>query len=434
MADTDQKDLDFDELHQAVNALMDQAQKGKSGKKQAPHNLKPAAPLGDKPLILDDDEKTTGTDDTLASKQGDSQDDTQVKVAVKRPLPQLVSHRGPRGRAMDIVGPRAAGPITPPSAQIKREAPVLQPTKPIAPEPIVSVEPPVEAEKPATEVKEPSDDVLASLDLQDSPVPKTAPIMTHQKSEWPDPLDVHEFNKDDEPVKSDDVEEPKPEAPAGETEEKLTKDATDEAQPTLESEEEVKQEVGDELAKDEDPLLAEPTSTPFLATKVEKRPLGAYTDTVPNKLPDEKTEASADNEVEVDKIAAPSPLPTQQQPEELSPEVVAVESAEPEMQADAPEDVPDEQPEDEGVNMDSLRTMAIPQQYKEADKAESAGSRPVFDTKEYHPAIEAHAQAAKHGSASGWIMGILLIILLIVALGVAYYLITGGLDFSTLFS
>lgn len=393
MADTSKKDLDFDELHQAVNALMDQSQKGKPAKRRIQSEPKllstNSTPLG---VALGDDKKTTDYHKDT--------EDTRVAVTVRRTLPALTTHRGARGRAMDVVGPRPAPALAPPSAQPKREAASLKPSGALVPERITPIIPPTVAGKPESEKHEPSDDVLASLNLHDGSV------MKHQKNEWPDPLDVHGFKDENNPESK----------PAHKAENLIPEETGQTRKP---------EEIADKQAEEPQEKPADENATPFLATKVEKRPLGAYASTSTDKAAEEKPEAKSEDEQSNEKIDTPSPLPAQQQPEELRPEVVAVESAEPESrpgEADEPE-----------ASVDDLRHMAIPQQYKESEKASPTDARPVFDTKEYHTAIETHA-SARHSSLGSWIMGITLLILLIVALGVAYYLITGSLDFSALFT
>jgi len=406
MADKTTKDLDFDELHKAVNALMDKAQKGGKSKASKPAT-QPTVVDTDVPVVLDKPKDEPKVERELP-------EDNNVKVTVKRPLPNVTLHGGSHGRAMDVISPRSSRPeIAPPSVSAKREAPTLQPTtRDIKPEPAA----PVAAEqRDALSLKQPGspdlNEALASLDMEDAPTLKTdnAPTMTHQKNEWPDPLDMH-----------DDAAKPEP------AEESVAPEPTQTAEP----------------AKDESPTMqkdeAEPdvpeTSSPFLTTKVEKRPLGAYSDAPAEQdisRVDPQTESAEPNvgnpvPPQSDKDA-PNPLSQQAQPEELSPEVVAVESSEPEF---SPEGIS----EDDVTQSADLRSMSIPSQYRDdPDKADEDKQRPVFDTKEYHPAIEAHVGSHKHSAAGSWVMAIILLIVLIALLGAAYYFITGGLDFSSLF-
>ncbi|HEU5187977.1 MAG TPA: hypothetical protein VFT87_05770 [Candidatus Saccharimonadales bacterium] len=345
-------DLDLDELHEAVNALMDQAGKGKTKKAPVlPFVEKQQAALAEPPKKA------------VSANAGE-------KIAVKRPLPTLVTNRS-RGRTMDAMNPKPTPKIAPPSVQAKRQAPTLQPTgAPIVPDPPKAAASPPPA--PQSSFAEPGDDVLASIDMKQE-LPQ--PTLTHQKSEWPDPLEVHGF-KDQEPSQEDPELVGNPVSP-------------------------IKPDPDDE--RPERPA-AEEANTPFVTTKVEKRPLGAFAATPP---PVEKPE--------------PATVETSQ-PKEFSPEVIAVESAEPALH---------QQPEKE-ADMDDLRQMAIPQQYQQAPKTSGKDSRPVFDTKEYHPPIVAAHTAHRTGSSLGWVLILLFAVILVGALIAAYYMMTGSLDLTQL--
>lgn len=317
------KELDFDELHQAVNALMDPP--GKS--KKAPAESRTQASVASEPPHTTAPPKTA-SEDTIA-------------VTVKKPLPKIATSRGSHGRAMDVVGPKAPSKLTPPSSQTKRLAPTLQPTKAT-----------IEAEEPTPQV----------LPHQPAPQVSEAPAL----GEWPDPLDVHGFSLQDD--KTPDAQE---------------------------------------------------TSTPFVTKKVEKRPLGAYAETTKaDSVTSEDTMPSNEDVPEPNKPT----LTTVQQPKELSPEVMAVESAEAEFHPEPAQQEP------EAPSADDLRQMAIPQQYKTNDKEVSSQERPVFDTKEYHPAIEAHSTRR----SKGWLALVIFALVLIATLAGAYYIMTGGFDFSML--
>lgn len=342
------KELDFDELHQAVNALMDEA--GKPKVKKIPAESRATAPS------------------TPAAARPATSNAESIPVSVKRTLPKVNSGRGARGQAMDVVGPKPAVKVTPPSAKPKRLAPSLQPVNKITPEPPVP-QPPAMPDTP--------------LDQPEDPAQKTGPTMTHTDHTWPDPLDL------------------KQEAAAAEVE-KAHLDAKPE----------------------------EESATPFVTTKVEKRPLGAYTETAKPEepapeVPVPKEETPADPVLaNIDEPSKPSQMAVQQ-PKELSPEVVAVESAEPEFHPETTVKPESNDP----PTQDELRTMAIPQQYQTTEKEASAEERPVFDTKEYHPAIEAHTSRPR---SNAWVMIIIFIVVLGLTLAVAYYVITGGFDLSAL--
>ncbi len=361
MADKNEKDLDFDELHKAVNALMDQTQKGRS-RVEKQQTVRAEEPVPTQPKQVEP--------------IPDTEDDGKIQVNVKRPTAAVAKHRGSHGRAMDVVGPIRREAPAPPSNRPKREAAAIQPTQQVKPEPVA----PVVTEPVATpDTSQDLNDALATLDKQESkPAAAEMSAMTHHKNDWPDPLDV--LADDDEKHH----DQPESSEPA----------------PTVEVKE-------DQPAQD-DSLESE---SPFVTTKVEKRPLGAYSDSTP-AVEDEQPAAAKD---------APIHTPPQSQPEEFNPAVVAVESAESNPRS---EDQEDDKPD--------LRAMAIPQQYADSDKQDNDSSRPVFDTKEYHPAITAHSGSSSHNPIGAWIMAIVLIGLLVGVLIGAYYLITGGLDFSAL--
>lgn len=434
MADNDPKDLDFDELHEAVNALMSQTQKGspKPAKDDTKSDDKPAGP----PPKKQDDP---------------ADDDNKVQVSVKRPAAAPTTtatvrpHRGSHGRAMDVVGPREKPELTPPSARARREGATLQPTQDVKPEEIAPTIVPERAPLPEASEQGGSNDLneaLASLDKHESAM-DTGSTLTHQKSEMPDPLDVMGgSDKNDEPQQESDSSDA-----AADTDTEATNTDAPAEQP--EAEEHPAPTV--EPAEDEpaNQLDRQESDSPFVTTKVEKRPLGAYSNVAAEPAeaePEDSSQASTDTSPGAPEEDAPSPLPPQPQPEEFNPAVVAVESAELEdVSAEVPEaeDLPEEpapqpaeepqQPEQQEPENTDLRSMQIPQQYQAAEATSGDAPRPVFDTKEYHPAIEAHTGgSAHHGALGAWLMAIVLLALLIAVLGAVYYFITGGLDFSAL--
>jgi hypothetical protein len=369
--DTTQKDLDFDELHKAVSELMDKAQKGRS--KRSKQSAKPVT----QESASSDESVVVKTTNESTKPVVEPEENTNVTVTVKRPLPTLTSHKTSHGRAMDVVGPRDRPKTAAPSAAVRHQAQALQPTgadlTPEAPMPVVVSEHQTLAEKPKTPNE--LEEALASLGKQGNTQPsEVGPTMTHQADKLLEP---------------DAEEQPAP----AEKEEKEPENAT-----------------------------------PFITTKVEKRPLGAYAAAASADDKAEPEEASkAEKATDDDKLTKadqedmPNPLPAQPQPAELGPEVVAVESAESESSKTPAQDEQD------------YRAMGIPQQYHEFYSEEDDSPRPVFDTTQYHPAIEAHA-STHHSALGSWVMVILFIVLLLVVLGAVYYFLTGSLDFTALFT
>lgn len=145
---------------------------------------------------------------------------------------------------------------------------------------------------------------------------------------------------------------------------------------------------------DEESELAElkmpqANSTPFVnADKVEKRPLGAYSEYSPDEAKP--------------KPAAVQPKETENSsvPPELSPDMLAVESGE--SLPERPEPKP-----------------SISPQYKKADKAVDTTPRPVYDAQDYHPPLlEAKVERKKMAI---WLK-IVIVVAILVLLGVGGYL------------
>jgi len=353
-------DLDLDELHEAVSAMMDES-KSKRGKPSSDMPAPMATPKTDVPSLA---EPVAVNKPEPASAPSASE-----KIEVKRPLPNLSIGR-PRGRAMDVFTPKPAMPSVP--AKVKRQAATLQPTQQVIVEPPKAVV--AEMPKPAQTPEPPALPEVAIPDqnLADQSQATALPSPKMVENEWPDPLDGF-INKTNA--------EPAPEAPS------LT-------------------QAPDENAEQNAPMVS-----PFLNTKVEKRPLGAYSSDVPPALPEGSQIPAADlpaNNPEVEprpEFDQPTVIEQPPQPEEFTME-------------------PDFQ---------EARQATIPQQYQTDPKETNTDSRPVFDTKDYHPPIQA-SHGASHNSAIGWIMIIVFAVLLIGALLFAFYMMTGGLDFSVLFN
>jgi hypothetical protein len=419
------KEMDLEELDQEVSKLMDQASKAKAKPASAP----PAATTTAKPVVADD------------------KDDTSVPV--RRASLQITPRK--KGIAMDIVQPKVATP-PPPSNRPARVAPTLQPTKPVVldepakeekpadtPEPQAAApDQPEKQEKPELEV---NDSTLAAIDMQSDgsahPTPAGQDDSVH-KSVWPDPLEVHGFKDEDgkkpepkatpEANAEDDAPAPAPQ-PTMQHTMVVTPPSDQPAEPEAKPEAEPEPEAPEEAAEKD-----KSQTSPFLETKVEKRPLGAYADKPAEtakkddtpKIDDPKQDGHAAPEEATSNRPEPASIAVQT-PKELSAEVVAVESAEPEFTPGAPKA---EEPEEQN-DMDSLRQMAIPQQYHEAEKEPSKEDRPLFDTKEYHPPLQP-AATPRHSSKAGTIITFILIFLMMAAAAFAYFVVTGAIDISGL--
>lgn len=441
------KDLDFDELHEAVNKLMVQAQKPKTKREPAKSVAKavsrPSVKVAERPAK---DEKPAKPAEKEAPKPT-QEDETPVNITVRtKPAVKVLPKK--RGMAMDVVQAAKPSAVAPPSARAARTAPTLQPTGPVTPEPPkpreTSVVPPAEAPAPA-ESNDVSDDMLASLNMQTDGDEQKKTLFEDEKpaaSVFPDPLEVHGFTDDKVAIP-----EPTPVAPAADTtpvaaEHDPLLDDTD-AQPAANDWH--MPAASDEQKPPEPTPAAEPETqakpaeiapelpaTPFVNTKVEKRPLGSFA-AAPAPAPAQPTLTKTDNPVTPQSPAAddekpePAAIDTPATPAELKPEIVAVESAEADYAKAGWEKPQDDEP------VGDLRHMSIPQQHHGHDKAPAKDERPVFDTKNYHPPLQPVATAKHHtGSKAGAILTVILIILLIAAGVGAYFVATGSIDLTSL--
>jgi hypothetical protein len=439
------KELDFDELHEAVNKLMDQAQKPKAKREPAKSVAKavtrPSVKVAERSAEKD-------SKDVPAAAEPEEDAGSAINVTVRKPAAKIAPKK--RGMAMDVVQAAKPSAVAPPSARTARTAPTLQPTGPVRIEPpsprAASVAPVAsdESPKPSAE-SEVGDDMLASLNMESDGTAKPKTIVEEHKSDFPDPLEVHGFTGGDEPAKRIAA----PEAPAaplaGPTMAhgavSMTQPKTDEEDPLLKDDDEALAKNQWDMPEDEEPARdaavpnqpeaapaeaapAEPAGTPFVNAKVEKRPLGAYSDAAPTPVavPQATPEPQAPTQ---DERAEAARVETPAAPEELNPEVVAVESADIDYsQAHNEQEAP----------LNTLRQMAIPQQYHAGEKKSSKHDRPIFDTKDYHPPLQPVATAKHHtGSKAGAILTLVLIILLVAAGVGAYFVATGSIDITRIF-
>lgn len=251
---------------------------------------------------------------------------------------------------MDVVHPSSdmRVPFVPPRPSV-REAADIQPV--VAPEP---------ASEPAPASQEPA------------VTPATA---------WPDPLDFHGFN--------------------------MTDNAQD-ATPTSTNQDDIKTQFDSASSEAASDQLA-PLESPFLAdAKVEKRPLGAFADSIATpaadepQLPDEAPSSDNDRPIETD-----TPLPAELQDNLLSIESnedtasVATETAPvtPAFPPAAPVASPDVQ-------------ISIAQQYVEQPSTGDKPAGSIFDVDSYHKPI---AHPKKH--KSGWMVALWIVLLLILGVG-----------------
>lgn len=190
-------------------------------------------------------------------------------------------------------------------------------------------------------------------------------------------------------------------------------------------------EIPTQQTKDDDQVDSDtqPMSTPFLSdAKVEKRPLGAYSDAVSDEPID-----SADSESDVD--AGPvTPLPAELQDDVLSLESKqslsqapvagqtgeeAEVATEPDMPEKKVETLPVVDPEPE------LPVPPIIQQYKEQPSSAAQTSGAIFDTEHYHTPL-VHSPKKK----TGWLVVLWIFSLIVIGAGLgvaAYYFVLPNL-------
>jgi len=391
------KELNFDELHQAVSQIMDQ--KGKPQRSAATKVTPPNRPIAETP-------KQPLPKPEIKPIAAPKPADRGIPVAVRRSPAKLTPR--PRGMAMDVVQtPKPTPP--PPSAQASRTGATIQPSHLVQPEPSEPAAEPV-----APQQNDISDDMLAGINMQSDAVPKPSPsnappLAPQPEPSFPDPLDVASDQQPEPPTSGDgsllrDDDNASPAKNTWEMPDPLADEQAEQPEPQPEA-----------------PSIAqqpEPISTPFVKTNVIKRPLGAYAAVAPEPpKPAPKQE-----------LALPEPPEDE---ELLLPEGPSAPEPKPESTAPV-EPTPETKPEHPAGPLDNLRQMSIPQQYKSADKEPNHAERPVFDTKNYHtpikPPTAAPRAATSSGSRAGMWVSIILLVILIAAGVVAYFIATGAID------
>ncbi len=386
------KELNLDELHQAVSQMMDQ--KGKPPRSVAAKVTPPSRPIAETP-------QQPVPKPTFTPIAAPKPVDRGMPVTVRRSPAKLTPR--PRGMAMDVV--QTVKPtVTPPSSQPSRTGATIQPTHTVQPEPSKPTP------QPTTPKEDVSDDMLAGINMQSDFVPKPSPSNAPQpEPSFPDPLDV--AGDQQTPPKSD-------------SQDLLHDDNTMPTKNTWEMPDPLADEPAEEpTSEPEAPSIApqpEPTGTPFVKTNVSKRPLGAYAAANPAPEPPKLAQS--------EELALPAPPEAD---ELLLPEESSAFEHTPESPTE-PVPAPEPKVEQPSGTLENLRQMSIPQQYKSAEKEPSHAERPVFDTKNYHtpikPPAAAPRAASSGGSRAGMWVSIILLVILIAAGVVAYFIATGGID------
>lgn len=347
-------DINFEELDKAVNsALQQSAPKTAPPQEETPVAVPEAVP----PLMKDE---STG--------------------AAER---QSVTETTPpkrRGQFMDMVHP-SSDMIRPSAVLPSRQAATIQPLDPVIINEAGQKVPEREPE-PAPQDEVGTEDHSSAI--HSSVVSEDEPAL---KSEWPDPLDVMEQTE----------QERQGDAPTA-----LDESATPISDIANEEESDVSVQYADHHAEiDADNTVREPeeATTPFISgADLEKRPLGAFTstDTVSDEVASEDATEPSHTDETHDSLPdnVREDLPMVPVPQELTPEVVSVESDDP---SRSPEETEGDPVPDEATPDTVGMTASISPQYKNTESSsDDQGDHPVFDTKDYHqpltpPSKRSHA-------------------------------------------
>lgn len=378
------KDLDFDELDKAVNTLMAGVPKGSAQTDDA----------SEKTLDIPSTVSSAGQQPAAATPSPSSP--AAPPSSLSPPAPSVPSAVKRTGRVMDVVRP-ADIKQPEPAKKISRQAPTITPPEPA----------PV---KTAPDMPEPSVPITG-------PSPKAASAPTPVKSDWPDPLELANFDPTNKKEGSaDKAIETVPTAPLPAKEKESSEPALDAAESS-----------------------EAPLTTPFLPdTKVEKRPLGANA-AKEEAAASEKKETFTPSEVD-DQLPATAEDVKPLLPEELHSDLVAIESDTTEPVATETEEIPPVPAEDKPagttpptepeeasekpiLSSEAARSVptgptSIPQQYREEAAAGEQKSGAIYDTETYHKPL---AHPAKQKSGWMWIVWILVILLVGAASGAALY-------------
>lgn len=433
------EDLDLDELDQAVNNIMTKPRGKRAAKRPAEGQSEPAvkpesiavnasrpAPQADEPASRPL-EAEKSSDESPAPPPARAPE--AMRVTVNRPMPRVPERRRMHPGAMDIIQPNSAAKAKAPSSRPGRMAADLQPAHDVAPEPVRPATPefrpePVAAPEPQPERRldtpqDVSDEVLASLSLLDEkkpstdflapdkkldtpmldepepkPVATSAERVSKSSDGWPDPLDFHDFG--DKPAATTPVSTPTPGPMI--------------AEPPVAPPKEAPPSLGTEPVSvtDSHDDAATVSSSPFVTTKVEKRPLGAFADAAHEPM----------------KAPLPEPEEAHVPHESTSKGELAEASLESKQHLDTPQNK-------DGFDPTDLRSMTIPPQYHTAEQKPKEDVRHVFDTKEYH-AAPPHMYAPRKGGPGLVIGVVVLIVLIIAAVLVGYFMMTGTFDVTQL--
>lgn len=365
-------EIDFEELDKAVNSLMTDVDKSNPPAPATSSNTPAASTTPSTQPSAVSPGSATATSGTNEREQ---------KVS-SSPLPTKR-----RGQFMDIVRPAGNKPTVNPahrqgvtitpnatasqSSETATEAPVIEPN------PLTSVEPfeSTGQTPPSPSVEQSS---VASSESIESPT-----------QEWPDPIDFADSTQ--------------------KSQESTT--ATPDVLPK------------DELSIDAQDVESLPLDSPFLPdAKPEKRPLGALA----------TAEEASDDTKDAPSTTAELPQPEAANvalPAELHGSVVAIESestGQSVSEAQTPvadtETPKKDEPQQQSTDVPAGGT--IPQQYKEQPNTGDQTNGSIYDTANYHTAIEAHATGGKKNSVLKMVIWGVLLLILGAGVGAAVFMFT----------
>ena len=171
--------------------------------------------------------------------------------------------------------------------------------------------------------------------------------------------------------------------------------------------------ISEDISTELDNKSDELPDTPFISgTKVEKRPLGAFSSETPNPEIEPDTKGQEIDENKDDTL-----------PDELQDKILSIESNEskPEPESQVVETVPVEKPETAEKPKEAEKTEApaveskpvvatsITQQYEEKPSTGDRDSGPIYDTNAYHKPLVSPAKKKSSWAIIIWILAILIV-------------------------
>lgn len=365
-------ELDFEELDKAVNSLMSGVDTTKRS------------------VVADDpeDKVVTLDDPTPVASPTSDEISTSTSSPVGQPNPSLAVKR--RGQFMDVMHPSSDMKSTTVAAPAHRQGITITPANsslkaestPPGEQSAISIDDPVTNENRQSELVE-TKPVLKVDDNAKDEVDTTS--MEAVKNEWPDPIDVASMSQSSGSI-------------------------------TPEISAKVDQSYNEQVSTEATTNDTEPLSSPFLPdAKVEKRPLGALSDTADTSFldrsnPDKADTVSQDSVADVVDADLQSPPPVQL-PDELKSEVIALESSNTK-----------EETLEAGVGTENdISHGQTPQQYSEQPPTEDRPSTPIYDTSTHAQPLE---KPRKKSSAWKWVIWFLALVILSILGGAAYFYFT----------